>query len=123
MDTALVAGGQTTVIGKMNRERRRWLQGMLGLAGGAALLKSEHAQAAGVPLLTETEPMAVALAYRANAKTVDRKKFPTYDGKQTCANCNLLAFGTAIKRPCSIIPGRLVNAGGWCKVWVKRGAK
>jgi hypothetical protein len=106
----------------MIRGRRQWLQGALGLAGGATLLTSEGAQAAGVPLLTETEPLAVAVAYHAIAKTVDRRKFPSYDGKQTCANCNLLAFGTAIKRPCSIIPGRLVNAGGWCKVWVKKGS-
>jgi hypothetical protein len=23
-------------------------------------------------------------------------------------------------RPCNIFPGKLVNANGWCKVWVKK---
>ena len=84
-------------------------------------LRAKPAAAAALPLLSETEPLGVQFAYHASAKTVDRKKFPAYDGKQTCLNCDLLAFSTAIKRPCKIIPGRLVNPGGWCKAWVKKG--
>lgn len=101
--------------------RRELLQRALWIAGGAATLASGASQAATPPLLSEDDPVAKALAYHASAKKVDKSKFPTYADNQNCANCALITFGTAIRRPCSLFPGKLVLAGGWCKSWVKKG--
>jgi hypothetical protein len=71
--------------------------------------------------LSEDEPDAKALAYYADAARVDVRLYPSYRRGQSCTTCAQIEFGTGRQRPCKIIPGRLVNAGGWCKVWIRRG--
>ena len=73
-------------------------------------------------LLDEAEPAAVAIGYVANARNVDVKKFPAYRRGQSCTTCTLLEFGTGVQRGCTLVPGRLVMAGGWCKAWKLRGS-
>jgi High potential iron-sulfur protein len=102
-----------------SKDRRRWLQCvLLAIGSGPGMAASGMAAST---LLNESDPEAMAYGYRANAKQVDRSKYPSYDGRQTCVNCKLIAFGTGIQRPCSVFPGRLVSAGGWCKAWVRKG--
>jgi hypothetical protein len=96
------------------------LKNLLLAANATAVTSTQRAAAAALPLLDPAEPAALALAYTPSAKSVDRRKYPGYDGKQTCANCALIALGTAFRRPCSLFPGKLVMAGGWCRSWVKR---
>lgn len=73
-------------------------------------------------LLSPTEPAAVAIAYVEPASKVDAKANPTWRRGQSCATCALIEFGTGRARGCSAVPGRLVLATGWCKVWRLRGA-
>lgn len=93
------------------------------LVAGASATASQAAPAgyASLPHVAPTDPTAVALSYHENAKTVDAAKFPTYKPDQHCGNCLQLTGneGDAF-RPCNLFPGKLVNAGGWCKVWVKK---
>ncbi len=102
--------------------RRHALKQLVLLCGAAgALGTAAVAQAADLPHLTPDDPTAKALGYHDDAKTVDSKQFATYQSSQTCGNC-LQLQGTAGQswRPCSIFPGKAVNASGWCQVWVKK---
>jgi hypothetical protein len=74
-------------------------------------------------LLDEPDPAAKAVAYQQDARKVDPRLFPTYRRGQSCATCSLIEFGTARVRGCSLFPGKLVAAGGWCNVWQLRGGK
>lgn len=95
----------------------------LALAFGAAgvVQPTRRVAAADLPHITSTDPMAVALGYHEDAHKVDPKQFPTYVAGQTCSSC-LQLKGTAgeLWRPCSVLPGKLVNSNGWCKVYVKK---
>lgn len=74
-----------------------------------------------LPHLLATDPLAVALAYHESAKAVDVAKFPTYKPEQKCSNClQLKGTDGEAWRPCNLFPGKLVNAEGWCKVYIKK---
>ena len=81
------------------------------------------ATAGSLPHVTPTDPVGMALSYHESAKTVDASKFPTYKPEQKCGTCLQLVgkVGDAW-RPCNLVPGKLVNAEGWCKVYVKKPA-
>ncbi len=95
----------------------------LALAFGAAgVVEPIHqVDAADLPHVSYNDPMAVALAYHEDAHQVDPKQFPTYVTGQSCSSCMQLK-GTAGEswRPCTVLPGKLVNSNGWCKVYVKK---
>jgi len=102
--------------------RREALKGFALLVGaGGALGTAREARAADLVHLSATEPTAVALGYHESVKTVNAKDFPTFQPGQSCATCLQLqgAAGDAW-RPCTLFPGKLVSADGWCKVWVKK---
>ena len=66
----------------------------------------------------EKDPMAVSLAY-----ACDGPKAAGYVAGQTCKNCQLYSGAAEAKSgPCTLFPGKLVCAGGWCKAWVKLAA-
>ena len=96
------------------------------LVAGAARATSYDAPkpaaaATGLPHVTPDDPVAIALSYHENAGTVDAKKFPTYKPEQKCSNCLQLTGKAGDPwRPCNLFPGKLVNADGWCKVYVKK---
>jgi hypothetical protein len=71
--------------------------------------------------LLPTEPAAVAIAYIESAARVDARLYPAYRRGQSCVTCGFVEFGTGRTRGCSVVPGRLVLATGWCKVWKLRG--
>lgn len=102
--------------------RRDALKQFVLLGGAAAALQATRpAQAADLPHLTTTDPTAAALKYHADAKTVDPKESPSYQAGQACNNCLQLQGSAGEQwRPCSVFPGKLVNANGWCSVWVKK---
>jgi hypothetical protein len=97
------------------------------LAGLAALPAAGLVQGAEAtpPHLDEKDSLAVAMNYVHDAKKVDPNKVPQYKKGAHCANCLQLTGKEGDEwRPCNIFPGKLVNANGWCKVWVaKPGAK
>ena len=73
------------------------------------------------PHVTPADPIAMALAYHESAKTVDAKAFPLYKPEQKCSTClQLIGKVGDAWRPCNLFPTKLVNAEGWCKVYVKK---
>ena len=101
-------------------DRRQILKGALLGAVALPALRPNDVQAAPLVKLLESDPTAQALGYHADAKTVDVKKFPSYKPNQTCGTCVQLQPGTGNERGCNIFPGKSVNVGGWCKVWVQK---
>ena len=102
--------------------RRDALLKLALLAGGTGgLCVRQRALAADQPRLSLTDPTAVALGYHDDASKVDAQQYPTYKPGQTCSTC-LQLKGDAGQpyRSCNLFPGKLVNANGWCRVWVKR---
>lgn len=96
----------------------------LALAGGALLsLPATRSACAAdaLPHVAPNDPTATALAYFEDAGKVDPKAFPTYKPEQKCSTCiQLQGKAGDAWRPCTLFPGKLVNANGWCKVWVKK---
>jgi hypothetical protein len=70
------------------------------------------------PKLDPNDPVATKLGYVEDAKKVDVKKFPAYKAGQTCANCMLVQLRYGFYRPCTLFPGKVVSAKGWCSGWV-----
>jgi len=108
--------------------RRRILNGALFMTLiGIRAVRGATALAAkpGAPRkpLDEQDPTAEALGYRQDARKVDPKEFPTYRSGQACSTCALIEIGTARLRGCSLFPGKLVSAGGWCSGWQQRAIK
>lgn len=98
------------------------------LAGVAALPAAgliREAAAAELPHLDEKDSLAVAMGYVHDASKVDAAKVPQYKPGTKCSNCLQVQGKDGDKwRPCTLFPGKLVAADGWCKVWVlKPGAK
>ena len=88
---------------------------------GAAETAKPAVNYGNLPHVTPADPVAVALAYHESAKTVEAAKFPNYKPGQHCGNClQLTGKEGDTWRPCNMFPGKLVNVGGWCKVYVKK---
>jgi hypothetical protein len=103
-----------------NPQRREFFTAIGIAAGGVALgtLVAKSASAADLPLLQETDSLAVTMNYKADSTKVDAKKFPNHKADQTCSNCQFYqgAAGGATG-PCQIFAGKSVAAKGWCQVW------
>ena len=108
-----------------NRNRRDFLRDSIGAAAvaiaGPTLIAST-AHAAEPPILEESDPIAMALGYKADASQVDTSKYPKRSGeqgsKQICANCSLYQARDNAVGSCAAIPGKLVAGAGWCQAWV-----
>jgi|SRR5271156_6460236 len=97
---------------------RRALVKNLGLAAACAALPFQASRASEPQRLGIKDPAAVALGYVDNADQVDAKKYPAYVKGSTCENCLLLqGSGGESYRPCSLFPGKVVSAAGWCSGW------
>lgn len=103
-----------------DNSRRRFIKlTALGLAAApfANALLSGTARAA--DLISETDPTAAALGYKADAAKAEKRK----DATAVCSNCNFYS-GKADEAsgPCSLFQGKLVTANGWCTAWAKKPA-
>lgn len=69
----------------------------------------------------ESEPLAVALGYKADTAKVDAAKYPNHTPSQHCSNCKQFQ-GTAADSSggCTLFGGRAVAAKGWCSSWIKK---
>ncbi|MDZ7770444.1 MAG: high-potential iron-sulfur protein [Woeseiaceae bacterium] len=77
--------------------------------------------AGNMPRLEESDPQAKSLAYVHDATTVDASKYPQYREGNVCENCALYTGESGAEwGPCSIFPGKLVNAQGWCSVYAPK---
>ena len=98
--------------------RRTLVKGLAYVAGGAAILPSRASSAAEPQRLDAKDPAAVALGYVEHADRLDAKRYPSYVKGSSCENCLLLQGSSpAAYRPCSLFPGKLVSASGWCSGW------
>jgi High potential iron-sulfur protein len=91
------------------------------VVGCAALGTSQLALAQAAPALSETDPQAVALSYKADGTKVDKAKFPKHAATDNCANCALYQgkAGDAAGL-CPLFAGKSVAAKGWCSAWAKK---
>ncbi len=102
-------------------QRRNLLR--LGAVGAAATMAAYTGLSAaqGAPRLDENDPQAQALGYKHDAAKVDKQKFKNFQSGQTCANCQQFQAKPKDEwAPCTIFPGKQVNAKGWCSAWVKK---
>lgn len=75
-----------------------------------------------MPRLAEDDPQARSLGYLHDATKVDTGKYSRFEAGQACKNCALYAeTDDAQWGGCSIFPGKLVNADGWCNVYAPKG--
>ena len=95
---------------------------LVARAAGAGAEAAKPAAAGGaLPHVAATDPVGMALSYVESGKGVDAKKFPNFKPEQKCGNC-LQSKGKEGEAwvPCNLFPGKLVNAQGWCKAYVKK---
>lgn len=84
----------------------------------AADAGGQPASSGGMPRLDPSDPQAQSLAYVHNASSINADQQPRYESGQACRNCALyLGEEGAQWGGCSIFPGKLVNADGWCNVY------
>jgi hypothetical protein len=73
------------------------------------------------PMVSESDPIAVALGYKANASSVDKAKFPQYAAGASCSNCvQYQGAAGAASGPCPLFAGKAVSAHGWCSAYAKK---
>lgn len=100
-----------------NPSRRTFV---ISVAAGSAGLAASHAWAQAATL-SESDPQAVALGYKADATKVDKAKYPQHQVTQMCHNCQLFqGKASDATGPCQLYAGKLVSAKGWCSAWVKK---
>jgi len=88
--------------------------------GSAALLAAGRSIADGAAV-SESDPQASALGYKADASKADKAKFPKYAAGQMCGNCSLYQGKAGDKTgPCMIFSGKQVSSTGWCSAWTKK---
>jgi hypothetical protein len=87
----------------------------------AAVGVSSVAWSDSLPMVSESDPMAVSLGYKANASSVDKAKFPQYVAGSSCSSCALFQGAAgASSGPCAIFAGKAVSAQGWCASYAKK---
>jgi High potential iron-sulfur protein len=91
----------------------------VGALSALAIAGTPHAQVS--EKLSETDPTAVALGYKADGSKVDKQKHPTYAPTQSCAGCALYQ-GSAndASASCAAFGNKLVAGKGWCSAWTKK---
>lgn len=108
-----------------SQARRRFLK--IAVAGAvaapiASTLLPRFASAEDLPHVSESDPTAMALGYKEDAKKVDKAKYTTYKDGALCENCKFWtgkpgdAYG-----PCGLFPGKATNAKGWCSGYNPKG--
>lgn len=89
------------------------------LAGIPIVMGTRAAQAAELPRLDEADATAKALSYVHDAARIDAATRGGDD--RLCLTCRFYTDATANAwGPCTLFPGKSVNANGWCKGWVAR---
>lgn len=98
--------------------RRIFLASIPASALALGLAKTSNAAAVA---LSESDPAAMALGYKADATKVDAKKFPTYAAGRQCNGCALYGGKASdATAPCAAFGGKLVAGKGWCSAWSKK---
>ena len=102
-----------------NPSRRTFV--MAVVAGGSALAASRVSAQAAAPVLSEADPQAVALGYKADNTKVDKAKYPQHAAGQVCGGCNFFqGKPTDAMAPCQLFAGKQVSSKGWCTAYAKK---
>jgi hypothetical protein len=100
----------------MKMQRRVFMMNVVTTS--CALGLASVARAAGLPMVAETDAMAVNLHYKADASQVKHAK---YQPGQQCSNCVLYqGKPTDAAAACGIFPGKQVAGKGWCTAYAKK---
>lgn len=79
------------------------------------------ASGAQLPLLEESDPVAMGLGYVTVASSADSTKYKNHAAGQACENCSLFAGKAGdTQAPCPLFAGKQVLATGWCSAYVKK---
>jgi hypothetical protein len=105
--------------------RRNFLKMGVKAGGGALALSAIPIHLVAADEVSEDEPLAQAMGYKADASAVDTSKFPKRAAEggdsQFCNNCALyVGKASDATAPCSIFQNRLVAGAGWCNAWVAK---
>lgn len=85
--------------------------------GGSVLLPHARLRAADGARVSEDDPTAKAMSYVEDATKAQRASSNDF-----CHNCRYFKGDEKTEwAPCDLFPGKEVKAGGWCKVWTKKG--
>jgi hypothetical protein len=98
----------------MNPARRSLLR-RLALGVSLAPLGAAAAEAGGAapPLVGENDPAAKMLHY-----VEDARRASAATGGATCESCSLYSGASGADRgSCTLFPGKLVKASGWCSAY------
>jgi len=104
--------------------RRHFLVKLVASTGTPALLWCRALAQTPPPVkLEETDPIALALGYKADTTKVDAQKYPLHTNEQKCSGCAFYQekAGEALS-PCTVFGGKLVPPGGWCSGFAKKPA-
>ena len=102
----------------MKSSRRSFLITSIGVAATVALSRQAFADA---PKVSESDPTAQALGYKADATKVDKAKFAKYAAGQSCSNCSFYqGKPTDAFAGCPMFGGKQVSGKGWCSAYNKK---
>ena len=94
---------------------------MAVVAGGGAIATSQASAQTAAPALSEADPQAVALGYKADATKIDKAKYPQHAATQVCGGCNFFqGKPTDAMAPCQLFAAKQVASKGWCSAWAKK---
>jgi anaerobic selenocysteine-containing dehydrogenase len=102
----------------MNEIKMQRRQFLTAVAAGAAVLPlaslvAGTAHAADAPMVSATDPTAVAVGYVDDAS---KTKDAAFKAGSACSKCVLFQGAAGVASgPCAIFPGKSVAAKGWCK--------
>jgi hypothetical protein len=101
----------------MNAARRSLLRRIaLSLSVAPIAMRTASASQTGgvaLPLLSESDPAAKSLHY-----VDDAHRASGATGGASCASCSLYSAASGAERgSCTLFPGKLVKAAGWCTSW------
>ena len=101
-----------------DNSRRRFIKlTAIGLAAAPFASTLLNGIAGATEMVSETDPQAAALSYKADATKAEKRT----DATAHCANCGLYTGKEGDARgPCAIFQGKSVSASGWCTAWVKK---
>ena len=104
-------------IKSLQPNRRVFMLQAAVATGTLATVCAAQAQA-----LSESDPQAAALGYKADGSKVDKAKYPKYAAGQACGNCAVfIGKASDAAGGCSIFAGKQVASKGWCNAYVKKG--
>ena len=78
----------------------------------AAIASAAAAPPAALPLISEQDPAAKAVHY-----VEDASRAKGAASGADCSSCSIYSAADSSKGTCSLFPGKLVKAAGWCSSW------